>query len=53
MDVLPLKVKDLITELDKEFPLEMPNIKLPDREVWFKAGQRDIVNYLIKLQKES
>ena len=46
MEQLPYKLEDLIDELDKIFPNECPDIKLTDREVWFKAGQRSVVQWL-------
>ena len=51
MEQLPYKLEDLIDELDKIFPNECPDIKLTDREVWFKAGQRSVVQWFITLKE--
>lgn len=36
----------LILKLDELFPEACPSLKDTDREVWFKAGQRDTVRFL-------
>ena len=51
MEQLPYKLEDLIEELDKIIPNEWPDIKLSDREIWFKAGQRSVVQWLITLKE--
>ena len=38
---------DLITELDKAYPHKHPSLSDSDREVWFKAGQRSVVDNLL------
>lgn len=51
---IPLYSKDLIEELDKAFPNCCPDKdKDTDRDVWFKAGQRSVVNHLKARLKES
>lgn len=47
----PLIPDDLLQALDKSFPDRCPSIKDSDREVWFKAGARSVVNFLKQLQK--
>ena len=41
----------LIKELDRRFPERCPDMKWTDREVWFNAGARSIVRFLIEQQK--
>jgi hypothetical protein len=41
---------DLIKELDKAYPDQCPSLSLSEREVWFKAGQRSVVNSLLMRQ---
>ena len=37
---------DLIEDLDKVFPRRHPSLEDTDREVWYKAGQRSVVDLL-------
>ena len=37
---------DLIEDLDKVFPRRHPSLKDTDREIWYKAGQRSVVDLL-------
>jgi len=36
----------LIEKLDKLFPDKCPLLTDSDRDVWFKVGQRSVINYL-------
>lgn len=38
----------LIAELTALFPAKPPSLEDTDREVWFKAGQRSVVDFLIR-----
>ena len=44
----PIISKEVIEYCDTIFPDRCPDIKLSEKEVWFKAGQRSVVNHLIK-----
>jgi len=44
--VLPALSQDLINKLDKLFPDKCPLLTDTDREIWFKVGQRSVINYL-------
>lgn len=48
---LPVITDELIYSLDSIFPNRHPDLSLPDREVWYRAGQRYVVDYLIEQQK--
>ena len=48
---LPVITDELIFALDQIFPHRHPDLSLSDREIWFKAGQRFVVDYLIDQQK--
>ena len=37
---------DLIEDLDKVFPRKHPSLSATDREIWYKAGQRSVVDLL-------
>tara|TARA_B100001093_G_scaffold519340_1_gene607873 strand:+ start:1514 stop:1720 length:207 start_codon:yes stop_codon:yes gene_type:complete len=49
-DVLPVITDELINALTIVFPSRPPELSYTDREVWFKAGQRSVVDYLIEQQ---
>jgi len=44
--VLPALSQELINKLDKLFPDKCPLLTDTDREIWFKVGQRSVINYL-------
>ena len=48
---LPVITDELIFALDQIFPPGQPDLSLSEREIWFKAGQRFVVDYLIEQQK--
>ena len=50
-NTLPLITDDLIQALDNLYPQRHPDLSLSDREIWYKAGQRFVVDYLIEQQK--
>ena len=50
-DVLPIITDELINSLAVVFPSRPPELSDTDREVWYKAGQRSVVDYLIEQQK--
>ena len=47
---LPVITDDLIFALDQIFPNRHPDLSLTDRDVWYRAGQRSLVDYLIEQQ---
>lgn len=50
--VLPALSKDLIDKLDKLYPDKCPLLTDADRMVWFKVGQRSVINYLQQIYDE-
>ncbi len=50
--VLPALSKDLIDKLDKLYPDKCPLLTDDDRLVWFKVGQRSVINYLQQIYDE-
>jgi hypothetical protein len=44
----PIINKDLIEYLDSIFPEKSADLKDTEKEVYFKGGQRSVVNHLIK-----
>ena len=49
---LPTLSKDLIDKLDKLYPDKCPLLTDDDRLVWFKVGQRSVINYLQQIYDE-
>ena len=50
MDELPITVEELLEKLNEVYPSEPESLKDSDREVWFKAGQRSVVDFLLLLK---
>ena len=48
---LPVITDELIFALDQIFPNRHPDLSLSDREVWYRAGQHYVVDFLIEQQK--
>lgn len=53
MNELPRLSVDLIDKLDDEFPPQLPKPDTSRDVSMFKSGQRDVVNYLIKLKEKA
>jgi len=49
--VLPKKVDDLIKLLNKVYPEKSPDLKDDSKTIYFKAGQRDVVNFINTLKE--
>ena len=52
MEQLPTYSIDLIKELDKLYPPIHPSLTDTDREIWYKAGIRSLIDKLIVLTKD-
>ena len=50
--ILPALSKDLIDKLDKLYPDKCPLLTDDDRMIWFKSGQRSVINYLQQIYDE-
>ena len=48
---LPVTVDQLIETLDQVYPEESARLEWADREVWIRAGQRSVVNWLLELKR--
>ena len=48
---LPVITDEFIFALDQIFPNRHPDLSLSDREEWYRAGQRYVVDFLIEQQK--
>ena len=43
--------KELIVYLDRLFPNQCADLKDDEKEIFYKSGQRSVVNHLIEKQK--
>lgn len=50
MEQIPAYSVDLIKQLDIAYPNKHPNLDDSERMIWFKAGQRSVINKLLQLQ---
>lgn len=53
MKALPIHSVDLVSELNASYPSKPPDINDSERMVWFKAGQRAVVETLLLRAKSS
>jgi len=47
-DAFPAVSKALLAALNERFPVQCPNLSDTERMVWFKAGQRQVVDFLFE-----
>jgi len=50
---IPVLAAELIDQLDATFPERCPSMSDPDRKVWFDAGRRSVVTFLLDLVARS
>ncbi len=48
----PKVLPELTTWLDQQFPITTPTLEQSEREIFFQAGQRSVVEHLISILKE-
>ena len=48
----PTVLPELTEWLDKQFPIQTPNLEDTEREIFFKAGQRSVVEHLMSILRE-
>jgi len=51
--VLPTTVNDLVKMLNKIYPEKSPSLEDDTKTIYFKAGQRDVVNFINTLKERS
>ena len=49
---LPDLSSSLIARLEELYPKRFPDLDWSDREIWFKSGQRSVVDFLIQIHEE-
>tara|TARA_B100001057_G_scaffold202833_1_gene203567 strand:- start:2698 stop:2871 length:174 start_codon:yes stop_codon:yes gene_type:complete len=50
---LPNNVDDLVKLLNETFPEKSPELKDDTKTIYFKAGQRDVVNFINNLKERT
>jgi len=50
---LPISAEETIKLLDETFPEKCADLSMETKEIWFKAGQRSVVNWLKELLDRS
>ena len=48
---LPPITDEPIEGLSRAFPQRHPDLSMSDRQIWYEAGKRFVVDYLIEQQK--
>ena len=48
---LPTITDELIEGLSLAFPQRHPDLSMSDKQIWYEAGKRFVVDYLIEQQK--
>ena len=48
----PTVLPELTEWLDKQFPIQTPNLEDTEREIFFKAGHRSVVEHLMSILRE-
>lgn len=51
-DDMPLIPQGLIEALQARLPERWPNVEMPDRDIWVRAGQLRLVEFLAHVQKK-
>ncbi len=49
---LPPSTEELVQQLDEAFPNKSPQLHESEKELYFRAGQRSVVDFLIHKQNE-
>ncbi len=51
IESLPVSVDDAVAMLDQVFPELSARLEWSEKEIWFRAGQRSVVNWLLELKR--
>ena len=49
---MPELSEDLINALDERFPEASADLQWTEKEIWYKAGQRSVVKFLLQIMRE-
>ena len=51
IESLPASVDDTLMMLNQLFPEMSARLEWSEKEIWFRAGQRSVVNWLLELKR--
>jgi len=51
IESLPASVDDTLEMLNQLFPEMSARLEWSEKEIWFRAGQRSVVNWLLELKR--
>lgn len=51
IESLPVSVDDTLAMLDQVFPELSARLEWSEKEIWFRAGQRSVINWLLELKR--
>lgn len=51
IESLPVSVDDTLAMLNQLFPEMSARLEWSEKEIWFRAGQRSVVNWLLELKR--
>ena len=51
IESLPVSVDETIAMLDNLFPELSARLEWSEKEIWFRSGQRSVVNWLLELKR--
>jgi len=49
---MPNLSAELVNKLDELYPKRFPDMSWSDRQVWYRAGQRSVVDHLLQVHAE-
>ncbi len=51
VEALPVKTDDTLALLNQLFPELSARLEWSEKEIWFRAGQRSVVNWMLELKR--
>ena len=51
IESLPVTVEETLAMLDQIFPELSARLEWSEKEIWFRAGQRSVINWLLELKR--
>ena len=51
IESLPVTVDETLAMLDQIFPELSARLEWSEKEIWFRAGQRSVINWLLELKR--
>lgn len=51
IESIPVTVEETLAMLDQVFPELSARLEWSEKEIWFRAGQRSVINWLLELKR--